>query len=335
MVGRPILSFSSLLTPMRLATIDIGTNTAQLLIAERSETGLRRLHTAERFVRLGEGVDAGGRIGPGARERLLDTLRDHLQVARAYDVDRLSAAGTSALRDAENRDAVLASVRDALGLSVDLLSGAEEATWSFAAACAAFEDLSGQRLVVDVGGGSTELIVGTDPARPRPSPADAIRDHASLDVGCVRLTERCFASQPASRDAVETAEQIVDEALAARTPAVGDAPTLIGTAGTATALALVHTGPDSTWDDLHGDGFVLSREDVRCWRERLLGRTVDEVLELHPNAMEGRADVFPMGVILLDRILCHYDLDNLRVSPYELRHGLALRLLASAPASPS
>ena len=135
--------------------------------------------------------------------------------------------------------------------------------------------------------------------------------------------------------AVETAEQVVDEALAARTLAVGDAPVLIGTAGTATALALVHAGPASTWDALHGSGFVLSREDVRDWRERLLGRSVDGILELHPEAMAGRADVFPMGVILLDRVLAHYDLDDLRVSPYELRHGLTLRLLASAPASPS
>ena len=132
MVGRSIRSFSIPLTPMRLATIDIGTNTAQILVAERDGTELRRLHTAERFVRLGEGVDARGRIGREAQGRLLDALRDHLQEARTYDVDRVSAAGTSALRDAANRDAVLASVRDALGLSVDLLSGTEEATGPFA-----------------------------------------------------------------------------------------------------------------------------------------------------------------------------------------------------------
>ena len=335
MVGRSIRSFPIPLTPMRLATIDIGTNTAQLLVAERDGTELRRLHTAERFVRLGEGVDARGRIGREAQGRLLDALRDHLQEARTYDVDRVSAAGTSALRDAANRDAVLASVRDALGLSVDLLSGTEEATWSFAAARAAFDDRSGACLVVDVGGGSTELIAGAAPGQTRSSPAEAIRDHASLDVGCVRLTERCFASQPPSPGAVTTAAQVVDEALAAHAPAVGDAPVLIGTAGTAAALALVHAGPASTWDALHDNGLVLSRKDVRDWRERLLGRSVDGILELHPEAMAGRADVFPMGVILLDRILAHYDLDDLRVSPYELRHGLALRLLASAPASPS
>lgn len=316
---------------MRLATIDIGTNTAQLLVADRDGPELRRLHAAERFVRLGEGVDAHGRIGDAAQERLLDALREHVRAARAHDADHVSVAGTSALRDAANRDAVRGAVHDALGLSVDILSGAEEAAWSFAAACAAFDDLSGACLVVDVGGGSTELIAGTDPARHRPSYPDAITDHASLDVGCVRLTERCFSSQPPSPTAVDTVERIIDATLAAHTPAVGDSPTLIGTAGTATALALVHAGPDSSWDALHGGGFRLSRDEVRHWRGRLLRRSVDDIRALHPEAMAGRADVFPVGVILLDRILVHFGLDDLRVSPYELRHGLALRFLDSAP----
>ena len=318
---------------MRIAAIDVGTNTAQFLVAERDDAGLRRLHAAEQFVRLGEGVDARNRIGADARDRLLSTLHEHVRTAREYDVDALSIAGTSALRDAANRDAILAAVEDELGLSIDILSGAEEAAWSFAAACAAFDDLSGPCLAVDIGGGSTELVAGADPTHP--SYPDAITDRASLDVGCVRLTERCFAAQPPSPDAVDTAERIIDEALCSHTPDVGMSPTLIGTAGTATALALVHAGPDSTRDALHGGGFTLSREDVHRWRDQLLQLSVDEILVLHPEAMEGRADVFSVGVLLLDRILAHYDQDTCRVSPYELRHGLALRTLASDPASAS
>jgi len=318
---------------MRLATIDIGTNTAQLLVVEQADSALHRVHAAERFVRLGEGVDAQGRIAPAALDRLLTALHDHVRAAWAHRADALSGAGTSVLRDAANRDAILAAVEDELGLSIDILSGAEEAAWSFAAACAAFDDLSGPCLVVDIGGGSTELVAGADPTHP--SYPDAITDRASLDVGCVRLTERCFAAQPPSPAAVDTAERIIDEALRSHTPDVGASPTLIGTAGTATALALVHAGPDSTWDALHGGGFALSRDDVRHWRERLLQLSVDEILALHPEAMEGRADVFTVGVLLLDRILAHYDQDTCRVSPYELRHGLALRTLASDPASAS
>ncbi len=320
---------------MRLATVDIGTNTAQLLVAEREGTEMWRLHVAERFVRLGEGVDARGRIGDAAQSRLLDTLREHLRAAREYDVEALSVAGTSALRDAANRDEVCAAVRDQLGVSVEILSGTEEAAWSFAAACAAFDDLSGSCLVVDIGGGSTELVAGMDPSRHHPTYPDAITDRASLDVGCVRLTERCFASQPAAPEAVNAAERIIDEALASHALEIGASPTLICTAGTATALARVHAGPDSTWDALHGGGFSLSHTDVRHWRKRLLQLSVDEILALHPDAMEGRADVFPIGVILLDRVMAHYDRDTCHVSPYELRHGLALRTLASESASAS
>ena len=320
---------------MRLATIDVGTNTAQLLVAEWDGTSLQRLHAVERFVRLGAGVDARGRIGDAAQSRLLDTLQEHVRVARTYDVDTIKAVGTSALRDAANRDAILAAVHDDLGLSIDILSGAEEAEWSFAAACSAFDELGRHCLVVDIGGGSTELVAGTDPSRHRPSHPEAITDRASLEVGCVRLTERCFSSQPPSPDSVDTAERIIDEALSAQTLNVGPSATLIGTAGTATALALVHAGPESTWDALRGDGFTLSRADVRHWRDQLLQLSVDEILSLHPDAMEGRADVFPIGVLLLDRIMTHYNRDTCRVSPYELRHGLALRALSSESTPPT
>lgn len=318
---------------MRLATIDIGTNTAQLLVAERNGTELRRLHVAQRFVRLGEGVDARGRIGDATQRRLLDALRDHVQVAREYDVEAVEVAGTSALRDAANRDEVCAAVQENIGRAVEILTGREEAAWSFAAACAAVDNLSGACLVVDIGGGSTELVAGMDPSDHHPSYPDAITDRTSLDVGCVRLTERCFTSQPPSPDTVNTVEEIIDEALVAHPLNFSASPTLIGTAGTATALARVHAGPDSMWDALHGGGFTLSHTDVRHWRERLLQLSVDEILALHPDAMEGRADVFPVGVLLLDRIMAYYDRDTLRVSPYELRHGLALRAVASESAS--
>lgn len=320
---------------MRFATIDLGTNTAQLLVVERDGATLRRLHAAERFVRLGKGVDARRHIRDAAQDRLLDALREHVQAARTHGAEALSVVGTSVLRDATNRDEILSAVHERLGLSIEILSGEEEAAWSFAAACSAFDDLSGSCLVVDIGGGSTELVAGTDPSRYHPSYPDAITAWASLKVGCVRLTERCFASHPPSPDEVETAERIIDEALDAHSLELGPNPTLIGTAGTATALALVHTGPGSTRDALHEDGFSLSRAAVRHWRTRLLRLSVDEILALHPAAMEGRADVFPVGVILLDRIIDHYNQGSFRVSPYELRHGLALRSLASDSTRPT
>lgn len=313
---------------MRLATLDVGTNTAQLLVAEPDGSSLCRVHAAERFVRLGEGVDEHGRIGEAAQDRLLDTLREHKEAARAHGAERIVGAGTSALRDAANRHAVLDRVANEVGLSLEILSGKTEAQWSFAAACAAFDDLTGPCLVVDVGGGSTELVAGHDPDAVRPNYPAAIVDRTSLNVGCVRLTERCFDDQPPSPAAVDEAVRFIDDALDAAALDIGSNPTVVGTAGTATALALVHLGPESTWDALHDDGFSLSHDDVRHWREQLLDLSVDEILALHPDAMAGRADVFPVGVILLDRVLSHFDRDRLHISPYELRHGLALRAFA-------
>lgn len=313
---------------MRLAAIDIGTNTAQLLVVDRTDEGLRRLRVAERFVRLGEGVDAQGRISDAATERLCRALEEHLAVARRCNVEEIVAAGTSALRDAANREAVLRRVHDRLGLNIDVLSGAEEARWSFAAACAPFDDLRDSCLVVDVGGGSTELVAGRAPAAYAPQYQKAITDRTSLDVGCVRLTERCFSALPPSPDTVEEVERLVDDALSSADLKVASSATLIGTAGTATALALVHAGPDSSWEALHGAGFMLSQQTVHHWREYLLRCSVDDVYALHPEAMDGRGDVFPVGVLLLDRVLKHYQLDALRISPYELRHGLALRAWA-------
>jgi len=331
-VGRArTAGLTSFLSPpsisVRLATIDVGTNTAQLLVVEAENGALRRVHAAERFVRLGEGIDAHGRIGDEARTPLLEALRAHVSAARSHGADRIVAAGTSALRDAANRQAVLDAVRADAGLEIDLLSGTQEAAWSFAAACAAVDGLTGSCLVVDVGGGSTELVAGHNPEQHAPRYVDAITGRASLDVGCVRLTERCFSSLPPAQDEIERTHTLIDSVLRTADLDAGPDPTLIGTAGTATALALVHNGPASTWDALHGTGFTLSRTDLSHWRERVLRLPVEEIRALHPAAMDGRADVFSVGVLLLDRVMAHYDRDALRVSPYELRHGLALRVL--------
>lgn len=316
---------------MRFATIDVGTNTAQLLVVESTAGGLRRIHVAERFVRLGEGVDASGRIGDAAQRRLLSTLRDHVATAQTHGATRIVATATSAMRDAANQAVVVERVAADVGVSVEILSGEEEAAWSFAAACAPFDDLTGPCLVVDVGGGSTELVTGVD-ASGR-NPRDAMTGRVSVDVGCIRLTERCLPSLPPSDAAVSEADRLIDAALDDGIARSGlDAPpdtVLIGTAGTASALARVDAGPDAAWDALAGTvggGVpVLSADVVRSWRNRLCTLSVDDTLALHPDAMQGRADVFLAGVLILDRVLTRFGTPTLRVSPYELRHGLALR----------
>ena len=313
---------------MRTAAIDVGTNTAQLLVADVRGREIERVHVAERFVRLGEGVDASGRIGEAALDRLCRALADHRAAALDRGAERFVVGATSAVRDAANRADVARRIREATGLTFDLLSGEEEATWSFAAACAPYDDLDGPCLVVDVGGGSTELVVGEAPSRQAPHYPRAIVDRISLDVGCIRLTERCFSGQPPPPGEVEAARRDVASALR-EAPPIPDGAVVIGTAGTAGALACVDAGPERPYDASTADPAILPAERVQYWSERVMSLTVDEILDLHPAAMDGRADVFPVGVLILHAVLDRAGAPALRVSPYELRYGLLLRDLAS------
>jgi exopolyphosphatase/guanosine-5'-triphosphate,3'-diphosphate pyrophosphatase len=238
------------------------------------------------------------------------------------------------MRDAANRDAVQAAVRDATGLEVEVIAGATEAVWSYAAARSAFPALTGRAAVLDIGGGSTEVIVGDGlPAGAPPAAhAGAVAFRHSFDLGCIRLTERCFTSQPPAPGEGAAAARLIADAFASdafaaeRLPLGPDVP-LIGTAGTLTALALADAGPDAAWDALDADARTLDAATVHRWRTRLLAMTEAEVRALHPAAMAGRADVFPVGVLLTDVLMQRHGLPRVHVSARDLRWGLALRAL--------
>ena len=309
---------------MRIAAIDVGTNTAQLLVAECADGAItQRLCTDERFVRLGAGVDASGQISEAALDRLIEALRAQRQMAEEWDASPILVGATSASRDATNRQAVIDRVQRETGLHYEILSGDEEATWTFVAACDAYPDLAGSCTVIDIGGGSTEIIVGAgDAVGP-----EAVRYRCSLNIGSVRCTERFFAAQPPSDEAIQQAITFIDETLTGAEMPGAAGSTLIGTSGTTEALALVNAGPSSGWNALDASARTLSAEAVRTWQEQLLGSTFDEVMTLHPAVMQGRADVFPMGVLILDRFMRMAGCATCRVSGYQLRHGLILRWL--------
>lgn len=305
---------------MRLATIDVGTNTALLLVTEVTDAGhLRPLHEAERFVRLGQGVDGSGRINEEALERLRRVLLAYRETAERYDVRTFVVTGTSASRDAKNQEDLITFVRQQVGVDYEILSGDAEARWSFAGTVSAFPALQGPCAVLDVGGGSTELIVGTPGAVPA-------RVH-SFNVGSVRLTERHLTSQPPAPDAIAQAEADVREILATTSVAVDPHIPFIGTAGTPLCLAYVEGW---SWADLEAGNAVLEANTVRQWRNRLFQLSHDEVLDLAPNVMQGRADVFPTAVLILDVFMQHFGFTSCRVSLRGLRHGLALRYLEQA-----
>ena len=302
---------------MRLAAIDLGTNTALLLIAEVADGRLQPCYEAERFVRLGEGLERTGTIGPAALERLRRTLEVYREALRAHAVEACVVAATSATREARNRQAVAEVVRAVLGVELEVISGEEEARWSLAGALAAPGLPEGPCLAVDIGGGSTELVAGTR----RPDGTVTVTFARSLPLGTVRLTERCFAAMPPPPAAVAEAQRQIRETLAALTPP--PVPVLVGVAGTCVSLAALEARRFPLRAPV-----ALTRAAVAAWRDRLLRMPTEAVRALWPELLAGRADVLPMGALLLHEVMAWGGWKVCHVSPFGLRHGLILRHLA-------
>lgn len=292
----------------RIATVDIGTNTALLLIADTADGTLSPVYEEDRYVRLGQGVDAHRRLAPEAIERVMEALRFYKQRATEHDAEVLVIGATSASRDARNLTDLTDRVRDELGLDYELISGQEEALWSFRGACSAVPELDAA-CVLDIGGGSTEVIAGRTDGDP---------ERVSVNVGSVRVTERFFDRLPPSVDAVDAAEQFVMDAFAGLN--IDTALPLLGASGTTRALGrLVH--PASPHQS-------LSSRTVRAWRKRLTLLSAEDVLALDPEVLRGRADVYAAGLLILDAFLTRFKFDAISPSARGLRHGLVLRWMA-------
>ncbi|MGI9174411.1 MAG: exopolyphosphatase, partial [Rhodothermales bacterium] len=246
----------------------------------------------------------------------------HRATAEAQGAEEIIVGATSASRDAENREELVDFVRRETGLNYEIISGEDEARWSFAAAVSAFRDLEGRCTVIDIGGGSTEIAIGD-------AGSGVVAQRRSLQVGSVRLTERLFSSQPPLPGEIAAAERLIESALAEAGVELDDTIPFIGAAGTVVALALLDRGVAS-WDEIGEASVVLSADVVHAWREKLLARSFGDVLALNPDVMTGRADVFPAGVLLLDTVMRRAGIASCRVSPWGLRHGLALRFFQKA-----
>jgi exopolyphosphatase/guanosine-5'-triphosphate,3'-diphosphate pyrophosphatase len=292
-------------SPRRIATIDIGTNTAQFLVADVHDGGITSIREETRYVRLGQGVDANRRLAPEAVERVVAALEDYREIADELGAETVVIGATSASRDAQNLDELKARAA-ALGMDYEVISGEDEALWTFRAACSAYPDLD-EVCVLDIGGGSTEVVTGrADAGEP---------NRVSVDVGSVRLTERCFLTLPPSAADVDRAEGVVAKSFDGLS-ADGSLP-LLGSSGTVRVLGgLVH--PDAPTES-------IDRATVHAWRERLLGLSAVEVLDLNPDLLAGRADVYAAGVLVLDAFMQRFGFEAIRPSPRGLRHGLALR----------
>jgi exopolyphosphatase/guanosine-5'-triphosphate,3'-diphosphate pyrophosphatase len=307
--------------PVRVAAIDCGTNSIRLLIADLADGVLTEVDRRTLIVRLGQGVDATGAFAPEALERTFKVCDQYADAVLAAGVERLRFVATSAARDVSNCDEFFAGVQARFGVEPDIIAGAEEAELSFRGATSGLAELDvpGPYLVADIGGGSTELVLGD---------ANGVLSAESLDMGSVRMTERHLLSDPALAAEMAAATNDVDALLAATSVPLAEARSLIGVAGTVTtvaAVALQLTEYDrSLVHHARIPGPLL--RDTTSW---LMGSTRADraaVPVIHP----GRVDVIGAGALILqrlhDRLAPRLAIDEVLVSEHDILDGVALSL---------
>ena len=300
-----------------VAAIDCGTNTIKLLVGALPEVAVRET----RIVRLGQGVDATGRLADDALARTFEALDDYAALIREHDVTRIRFCATSATRDAENAAVFTDGVLERLGVTPEVLSGTEEAELAYDGAVRHLRDEPALPvLVVDIGGGSTELIRGASLTDP-PTTAH------SMDIGSVRLHERHLRSDPPTMAEVTACVRDIERHLDACPVSPARAATVVGVAGTVTSVAAgVLDLP--AYDRDATDQAVLPVDQVHAMADRLVGMTIAERLAL-PWLHPGRADVIDAGALILSRVLRRTPVEHLVVSEADILDGIAWSLLVT------
>ena len=307
----------------RVAAIDCGTNSIRLLIADVLPDGLRDVHREMQIVRLGQGVDASGEFAPEAIARTRAALSDYAELLRRHAVSRVRMVATSAARDVGNPDEFFMMTSDILGTVVpgavaEVITGEEEAALSFHGAVAELDSAGAPFVVVDLGGGSTEVVLGD---------GAGVSAGYSADIGCVRLTERCLHSDPPTATEVAAAREVVRLRLgeALRVVPVEQARTWVGVAGTFTTIAALAQGM-TTYDAeaIHLSTVPFGRLLEVC--DQLITMTRKQRAALGPMH-EGRVDVIGGGAIVVQELAealgCRAGIDTLTVSEHDILDGIA------------
>jgi exopolyphosphatase/guanosine-5'-triphosphate,3'-diphosphate pyrophosphatase len=303
-------------SPERVASIDIGTNTILLLIADVGEKGLIPLFEKETIVRLGEGVQKNNVLSLEAMERGVQTLTSYMEQCRKMGARVVFAVGTSALRDAKNSETFLKMAREKLDLPIEIISGEEEAQLSFLAVTRDLNDAEQPILVVDVGGGSTEFILGRN---------DGITQWVSLPMGSVRFTERFLNSDPVREGEWEEFEEEVRKFLGG-IPRPQQPFSMVAVGGTATALASVEQGLDRfVYEKIHH--FILKREALKSQLDLYRSRTIDERKKI-PGLSAARADVILAGGAILHQAMLELDCPSVLVSCHGVRYGVLYKKIS-------
>jgi exopolyphosphatase / guanosine-5'-triphosphate,3'-diphosphate pyrophosphatase len=307
---------------VKLGAFDVGTNTVLMLAVEYGGAGAPRvLADLARITRLGRGVDRSGRLDPASADLTLATIEEFARRARELGVERIVAVATAALRDAADGREFIARVRERAGVTLEIISGLNEARLSHLAVRRGLDlDPAARLLIVDIGGGSTELI-WAEPERELAA--------VSLQIGSVRLTERCVRSDPPSDSDVAALRDTVDGALDALAWTLRP-ERLVGIAGTVTTVCAVALGLE-TYDHAAVHGHALARAEVERALELFRSRRLAE-RKLLPGLLAARADVIFAGATILERVMTRFGVDEVTVSDQGVRWGLAWREIERARA---
>lgn len=296
------------------AAIDIGTNTVLLLIAKYEGQKIEVIHEEQRIPRLGKGVDRDRNLSTEAMDRVVEALRDYRRIIDHYypQVESTIVAATSAVRDASNKKEFVNRIEQQTGFDVRILTGQEEAQWTYLGARSMLTDgIARQAVTLDIGGGSSEVSLGREME---------LLDFHSFDIGSVRFTERFIHSDPPTPSEIEHCREAIAKAFDERPFSWKGDTDAVGVAGTVTSLAYMEEGLTAYDPELLA-GVKLSRGQVSKWVHNIGEMTTSELLQQYPEVMEGRADVFLPGIMILEEFLKKYGFNECIVSTGGIRHG--------------
>jgi len=302
---------------MKVAALDLGTNSFLCLIVEGDKSGIKKVLSDQvKVVRLGQGVGQTGAFHPEALKRAKECLTEFKKEIDRHHVDRILAMATSAARDAKNGEELF-KIGKELSIPIEIIPGADEARITFAGATEDELKENGNIAVVDVGGGSTEFIVGN---------RKELHFSKSLNIGGVRLTEKFISAQPISSLERAAVEKFIDEQIASIIPQIKAHPIdeILAVAGTPSALAVADIG---SFDPKKIQGYVLDQAKLKKWCDLFASTTTQEKTDKY-NIEPGRADIIFVGATILHRFLVHANKPSMKVSIKGVRYGVALEALS-------
>ena len=302
---------------MRISSIDIGTNSILLLIVEaKGGKIVKVLHDEQVIARLGKGVDEHRTINSETANRIAEFLYSYRGTSHRYRSGKIIAVGTSALRDASNNREFCDDMLQRTGIDIEILSGDDEAEWTYRGTLGDAGSGAQNFTVLDIGGGSTEIISGT---------SNTLSQKVSLDVGCVRLTERFLRTSPPTSRELSECRSFIRSNLSIVDLTQSKNSRVIGVAGTLTTLAAIHLRL-AHYDPSRVEGCVLEREAVGRIFDQLRMKTQEEMMRV-PQISPGRADILVAGIIILLGFMEAANLSEITVSDRGLRYGIILREL--------